>query len=68
MLTPAKKKIEFVRSFTSEQFGNVWIGRRVIVTTKQAIRFMSEGLAQEVQDGKRGNTGAGKTSSAGNAN
>lgn len=64
------KKVRFIRAFTSPQYGNVWIGREVIVSHKQAVRFIEEKLAEEVRksDGGRGNTGRSKAAPAGDDN
>ena len=59
-------KIKFTKSFSSTTFGNVWQGREVIVTNKQALRFIGSGLAEQVkpEDGKRRIIGRGKAPSA----
>lgn len=68
------KEYRFIKDFVSPTLGNVYIGKIVHLSQAQGKKFIEAGLAEEhkakkviVENDGRGNTGASKKPSKGNA-
>jgi len=64
-----QKRIRFTQAHTNDTFGNVWVGREVITSHRQAVRLIGLKLAEEVREKNvnNSNTGRRKAASKGHA-
>lgn len=72
----SKKTVRATKAFYSPLYGNVWLGRELPLSPRQANRMIEIGLAEELtaqnnlagsENGKRRNTRRGKAAPPGNA-